>query len=320
MKTKNLLIPVAADKIEYETDPPYWMDRHPNGGMMITKSIEGLILENFDAIYITILKKHDDKYNIKNRIFKELENIGIAYKTKVHLLDSSTSNQPETVAVTIEEEKIHGLIIVKDVDNSFSLENISGNSIAVFPLDELKYVNPSDKSYVLIDENQYISNIIEKKIISRYFSAGLYCFESAHVFLDYYNKLKHIKRIYMSHIVYAMLLDKIMFRPVKVKNYLDWGTAEEWENYKNNFQTLIFTLDTFISIDNNLIVVNNNGYLDIKQKIAALEHNGMVKVLFFSNLNCSYDSIVKRTFKELCLRYDGIIYGVFPNNIKIYND
>ena len=319
MKTKNLLIPVAADKIEYDTEIPYWMDFHPNGGLMIIKSIEGLALENFDAIYITILKKHDEKYDIGKRLFSELTNIGVVHKSKLVILDNSTSNQPATIAITIEKERIKGLIVVKDVDNSFSLDMISANSIAVFPLDELKFVNPSDKSYVLIDENQYISNIIEKKIISRYFSAGLYCFESARIFLDYYNKLKHIERLYMSHIVYAMLLDKIMFRPIKVKNYLDWGTKEEWINHKNNYQTIIFTLDTFVSVVNSLIVVDEINLTEINLKINDFKSNKMTKILFFSNLDSSFDSMIKDKFEEFSIRYDDIIYDVFPDNIKLYN-
>lgn len=44
------------------------------------------------------------------------------------------------------------------------------------------------------------------------------------MFCKYYTSLRHYDRLYLSHIIYAMLLDKKTFRPFLVKNYKDWGS------------------------------------------------------------------------------------------------
>ena len=35
----------------------------------------------------------------------------------------------------------------------------------------------------------------------------------------------------MSHIVYAMLLDNIPFRPCEVKDFQDWGSERDYNYY-----------------------------------------------------------------------------------------
>ena len=37
----------------------------------------------------------------------------------------------------------------------------------------------------------------------------------------------------MSHIVYAMLLDNISFRPFNVDDFIDWGNKRLYNNLKN---------------------------------------------------------------------------------------
>lgn len=87
----------------------------------------------------------------------------------------------------------------------------------------MKTVDPQHKSYIALDDQFYITNIIEKKIISRYFNAGGYVFASANEFCNYYKRLDTYGSVYMSHIVYSMLLDGKNFRPFMVNNYRDFN-------------------------------------------------------------------------------------------------
>lgn len=73
----------------------------------------------------------------------------------------------------------------------------------------------------------YITNIIEKRIISHYFNAGGYIFEDAVMFCSYYEKYRHKTGLCLSHIIYSMLLDKQIFRPTVVDDYIDF------EYYRN---------------------------------------------------------------------------------------
>ena len=83
-------------------------------------------------------------------------------------------------------------------------------------VENLEWVNPQHKSYVQVDDMFYITNIIEKKIISHYFCAGGYCFEKVDDYCKYYESLQDNDDLYLSHIIYSMLLDKMIFRPILI--------------------------------------------------------------------------------------------------------
>ena len=40
-----------------------------------------------------------------------------------------------------------------------------------------------------------------------------------------------------------MIHDGIKFKPVLVSDYIDWGTIDDWEEYKNEYKTLFIDLD-----------------------------------------------------------------------------
>ena len=69
---------------------------------------------------------------------------------------------------------------------------------------------------------------VEKRILGRDFCAGGYFFESADLYCSLFEELSRYTPLYMSHLIYTALLHGINFRPIKVKNYLDWGTLKDW--------------------------------------------------------------------------------------------
>lgn len=225
MDKLNLIIPVAADKEEYEHVMPYLFNFSVDGTLLCIKSIQGLDLNRFDHIYLTILKKHDKQYYLRELVEMQLKRLHLE-NAKVVVLSEATTSQAETVYQTIHQENIEGSIFVKDADGYFNCDFTLGNGIAIYPLDKLPLVDPRNKSYVNVDDQFYITNIIEKKIISRFFNAGAYLFDSADEFCIYYERLKDCPSLYMSHIVFAMLLDQKSFRPIQVSNYKDWGNME----------------------------------------------------------------------------------------------
>ncbi len=252
----NLIIPVAADRPEYDLKKPYWMDIHPAGNLMLYETISGFKLEQFDKIYITMLKKHVEQYQFDNFINRQFEELGLRNKLKLVLLDASTRNQPETVAQTIQKENIQGGIVIKDADNRFECDIKPGNFVCTYPLDALKNVNPADKSYISIDDNSFITNIVEKKIISRWFCCGAYGFEESYLFLEYFKKYEKLDKLFISHLIYAMLLDKVIFHPVGISNYTDWGSVREWQAYKNKYQTLFIPLHTIVENQDCIPAIN----------------------------------------------------------------
>ena len=223
----SLIVPAAADKAEYSDKLPYIFGLDKDGVIICIKSIMGLDLSRFDDIYFTVLKKHNDRFFIVDSLNLQFKRLDL-HNAHVTVLECPTRDQAETVYQTIQKEHIEGGIFIKDADSYFKTEFSSNNGIAIFPIEELDNLSPKDKSYVAVDDMYYVTNIIEKRIVGHYIGAGGYMLEDAGKFCDYYRRLRDYDRLYLSHIIYAMLLDKTTFRPMIVEDYKDWGTLKDY--------------------------------------------------------------------------------------------
>ncbi len=221
----NLIVPLAGDDNCLSEVIPYLYLPDKDGILLCVKSILGLNYRDFKNIFFTILEDHNKKYYLEDILKIQFHRLGIT-NAKIIALKEKTKNQAETIFKTIKQAKINGSIFIKDADSFFNGFVVPENQISIISLEDLSIIDPRDKSYVSIDEMHYVTNIIEKRIISKYFSAGGYCFQSVDDFCIYYNELSHNKNLYISHIIYSMLLDKINFKPLFVNNYVDWGTIE----------------------------------------------------------------------------------------------
>lgn len=217
----SLIVPIAADKAEYDSQLPPVFSFDMEGIIFCIKAILGLNLKQFTRIYFTILRSHDEHFGLSDLLKIQIRRLQL-YNAKVVVLNKNTTSQAETVYETIKLMDIKGAIFIKDSDTFFKGDIMSYNGVAIYPLEKLDAVNPQHKSYVAVDDQFYVTNIIERKIISHYFNAGGYCFEDVTQFCDYYNKLKSENGLFLSHIIYDMLLDKTIFRPFLVQDYIDF--------------------------------------------------------------------------------------------------
>lgn len=218
----SLIVPVAADRPEYVGSMPYVFAPDKDGTMLCVKAITGLNLDVFDNIYFTVLRKHARAYDIDKLLELQFRRLGLG-KARIVILDTPTATQAATIVETLKKERIEGAIFVKDADGYFAAEIYPENGVAVYPLEQLDLVDPRNKSYVAVDDMQHITNIIEKRIVSNLFNAGGYCFESAGDFLEAYIKFNSLGHIYLSHLIYSLLLEGHTFRPIKVTEYSDWN-------------------------------------------------------------------------------------------------
>lgn len=218
---RSLIMPIAANKSEYATRIPRVFLIAEDGVMHCIRALKSLDLSRFHHIYITILRSLDEQYALTERLLLQFRINGIT-NAEIVVLDEPTDSQPETIYRTILQKQIQGSVFIKDADCSFFGEAATGNAIAIHPLEQLDWVNPKNKSYVSVDDMYYITNIIEKRIVSRYFTAGGYSFADADTFCLYYERLRHRSNLYLSHVIYSMLLEGYTFRPVLTKEYDDF--------------------------------------------------------------------------------------------------
>lgn len=219
----SLIIPAAANKQEYIDNMllPKAFNLNKHGVPLCIEAAMSIDTSLFDSIYITILKLHDDLFGVYNMLMHHIKRLGL--NANVIVIDEPTKSQAETVYKTICQANITtGGIFIKDADCSFTADIYNQNGIVVYPLEKLTLVDPQHKSYVAVDDMQYITNTIEKRVIDHYFNAGGYCFENVNDFVNYYFEFENESNLYLSHIVYSMLLDNHIFKPFIADNYTDF--------------------------------------------------------------------------------------------------
>jgi hypothetical protein len=241
---------MAGKSSRFPDTRPKWMLTHPmSGDLMCVESIKGINLDFFDKIYFTFLDEHEKKFNISQGLFRCLEKNDLSDKSEFVILNNSTKSQSETVYMTIKEKNINGLIFIKDSDSYFETTiNSSDNQIIYSDLNKIGKIDARTKSYIQMESNYIVTNIVEKKVISTNFCVGGYIFKSTEDFVYYYEKISDYPgECFISHVIFEMILSGQIYLGLEGTNFKDWGTQDEWREYCKSFSTL------FVDIDGTLI-------------------------------------------------------------------
>ena len=228
-----LIVPMINTSKKYENSVPIeFQYDNKTGKINCIKSIEGLKLsyiDTFSRIYFIILSKHEEKYHVSQKIMLSVKNSMLnGIECVFTFLDKPTSSQAETIYTEIIRHNIKGPIFIKDADNMCILNSeLKKNSVLVYPLENTPIVDPQHKSYVAIDDQNFVVNIIEKKVVSNLFNCGGYSFNSALDFVEAYEAVQMFEDIsshmYISHIIYWLILNKkLKFRPIEAIGYEDF--------------------------------------------------------------------------------------------------
>lgn len=261
---------MAGQSSRYPGLPPKWILTHPfTNNYMVLESIKGLELNLFDHIYFVSLLEHEIAYEFSSGFKSELAKMGILDVSTIILLSEKTKSQAETVYLAIKNYSINGFIFIKDSDGYFELKDLLPVNQVIFQdLNSQKTLDASSKSYITFDNKSFITNIVEKNILSPFFCVGGYGFESSNQFAEAYERISdYPNEIYISHIVYELLLQNTQFKSVESKNFLDWGTSEHWNNFKLSFKTY------FVDIDGVIISNTSTHFKPYRGTGAALKSN-----------------------------------------------
>jgi len=320
---KNLIVTAAGLSTRFEGLKPKWMLTHPLGNWMIVEALKDMDFDNIDHIYISFLQEHIIKYDCIDAIKKCIKEIGIEDKTTVVSLSSRTLNQPHTVYETIKQANIKGQVIIKEVDNYFTYDIQDGNFMCYYDLNDTTAINPSNKSYITIGEDGYISSLVEKQVISSTFGCGSYSFESTKDYCEVYERLAK-DNLYLSDIIKDMINNGIKFKPIKTSNYIDWGTKEDWFKYVREYKTL------FVDIDGTL-VESSGKYTPpywgdtkgIKENIDTLNKLYSTGKVYVILTTARPSSVRDKTIKQLereGIKYHDVIFDLYHANRTIIND
>lgn len=318
----KVIVPCAGKSSRFPNMRPKWMLNAVNGNLMVYEALKGLNIRNKDII-ITILKKHEEQYKIAEGIKASFgEDVCIC------ILDNETKSQSDTVYQTIKKLNINESIYIKDSDNYFEISNIEEdyNYVTIEDLNNFSLINPSNKSYIMPLENNLISGIYEKKIVSNLFSIGGYFFKSSEEFCLAYKELELYidhREIYISDIISYLILTETVFFYKHGHNYKDWGTIKEWNSFKGQYKTY------FIDIDG-IVFKNGAQYFEPKWgETVHLEKNILIinklieagnQIIFVTARTEEFRYITEKQLAELGIKYDYLIMNCLHSQRILIND
>ena len=320
---KTLIITAAGLSTRFEGLKPKWMLTHPKGNWMLVEALKGINFNNVDRICFGFSKQQVELHNCYDAINMCIDQLGIQDKTDVVFLEKQTRNQPETVYQVIKQLDVKGQIIIKEVDNYFKCNIEEGNYMCYYDLNNTTKINPSNKSYITIKHN-LITDIVEKKVVSSTFGCGSYSFAFAYEYCQYFEALKNIDKLFLSDIIKRMIIDGIEFKPCEVKDYIDWGTKQDWFEYVRNYKTL------FIDLDGTLVKSSGKHTPPYWGETKAIKENvdfinklydtGKVYIIITTARDKEAKEITLKQLKREGIKYHDIILGLYHSNRTIIND
>ncbi len=320
----NLIVPMAGKSSRFPEMRPKWMLTHPNGRFMGIQAILGLNYEKFKSIVFVILKEHEENFSFLKGFKDELKDLGLLKKTKFVILDKSTKDQPETVEMGIRLANLKGPFTIKDSDNFFRADIKPGNSVAFQDLNNSGLIKPINKSYIQIDKNSKISNIIEKNVISSFFCVGAYSFESTETFLEVLKEMPENKERYISNIIFQLILKGKIFSPLKVKDYHDWGTIEDWNRYKKTYGTLFVDIDGTLVINSSAhfppYIGNTQPIVENVNILRNLYNSNKFKIILTTSRPEKYRKATINQMKQIDMPFHSLIMDLNHSKRIVIND
>ena len=322
---KNLIIPVAGKSSRYPGMRPKWLLTMPDGSLMIEKSVALFDLKKFKRVIIIALEEHVKKYSSRNILLKLLKK-NISNKVELIELKKETTCQAETVLNGILKSKLTGGVFIKDVDNIFSqkITNKPINQISTINSKKIDLLDAKSKSYIDFNKMGKVINIVEKKVISDYFCCGAYEFKSAKEFIKYSKKcLKKSKNVFISDVIFSMILENNYFSYCEASNYIDWGTLREFRNFQNKFYTIFCDFDGCLVENGSKFSKNTYRTSPITENLNCIRNLQKIinieLIITTSRPSTEKDYIIK-ILRKFDIKYKSIITDLMHSKRILVND
>jgi len=236
-----VIVPAAGLSTRFPNVKPKYLHFGYDNKMMLVKAVEPYIGKH--NITVVILQEHVDKYNAYEFVKGELPEANIV------VVSGPTAGPADTVVRAIQhifvwKDDIDFEFLVKDCDSFFNHRPLPTNYVCVSNISSHETLNKlASKSFVKYNDQNIITDIIEKQVVSDSFCVGAYKFGSAEHYMRTYEKLENRGgELFVSHIIQDMLENGTLFNKVEVTDYVDVGTADDWHKY-NDMPVLFCDID-----------------------------------------------------------------------------
>lgn len=324
----TLIIPCAGKSSRFPNMKPKYLLTHPDGKMMIEKSIEEINTEIFSRIIITIVKPHDDQYEsslLLNQVFKNNP------KVEICVLDDFTKSASETIHKTITKTNVSGSFVIKDSDNSVGVDLPKDIDNAIVGLDLHKNPNIKNiaaKSFLIVNEQDTILDIVEKQVVSNVICLGIYCFKEAAAFLKAFEEMSATNisgEMFISHVISYMLRNhEHLFNLFLAKSFKDFGTLEEWKEEQFKHRTYFVDFDGVLvknsgkygkrNWSNNFEILEDNA-----KTIRDLQQNG-AQIIITTARSEELRPTVEKLLEQMGIKVHAIVMNLNHSSRVLIND
>lgn len=315
----EIIVPAAGLSTRFPNSRPKYLLFDYEHNIMLRNAVAPFIKNN--SVTIGILKEHADKHNAIEYIKNELPSIGIV------VLDEPTKGPADTVYQIIRRmnKGDNFEFLVKDCDSFFNHSYKKGNYVCTSRIDQHEVLKKLHaKSFVQYNEQEIITNIIEKNVVSDTFCVGGYKFESSHKYIESFSKLsERTTELFVSHVIQDLIMNGSTFVINPVFDYTDVGTLQDWVEY-NDVPVI------FCDIDGTLVKAQNrygeNTYNDspivLQQNVDVIKkyvERGS-QVIFTTARPKEFCEVTKRMLESLGFSNPYLICGIHSSRRILIND
>lgn len=322
----NLVIPAAGRSSRFPGMKPKWLLTHPDGNLMIKKVLGSFKMANYDRVIITILRDHCQKYDA-DLMIQQIFGTSI----EVCILEQQTKDPAETIAKTIQIMDLKGFITIKDSDcyvlADYPVDKQFICGLKIDRMDDIVKIH--NKSFIIKNDENIITDIIEKKVVSDTVCLGVYCLKIDNL-MSAYNKInsspvyRHDNEMYISHIVSYLISQNDILHFVEAEQFIDWGTLKEWQKEQKKFRTYFFDIDGVFLKNTGKYGVKNwsNTFEPIQENINTLKQlsDSGAQIIFTTARPKGHIDKFKELLLENKIKYKQIITDCNHSQRVIVND
>jgi hypothetical protein len=315
-----VIIPCAGRSSRYPGTRPKYLLTMYDGELMFEKAAKPYLTS--EDIHFIILKEHDAAYNVQSifeKIYEDFPNVHL------HVLDEETTGPAETVYSVTKKLNNNEHVFIKDCDSFFNAQLLKTNHVCVADLrDNLNVTKVAAKSFAVVNNQDMITNIVEKSVASNYICVGGYSFKNAAEFNTSFEKLKDsTSEVFVSHVI-KEIIDSSPFEIHRVDNYIDVGTYEEFVDFNQSRPTIFCDIDGTVFYNQSQWFTNNynNKPVAIPNAVEYLLKRQALgsKIIFTTSRPKEYSTITTDSLIELGFVNFDVLYNLPHAPRVIIND
>jgi len=211
-----------------------------DGRMMVEYTISPH-LDSFQRKCFAVLREHDEAFSASARLKEAVPN------AEVLVLDDVTRGQAETVQRMLVAFETSEPFLVKDCDSYFTPQTAyenHHNSVSACHVRDAGGAPIHNKSFVRRGDDGRIHEIVEKRVVSEWFSCGGYYFSSPRSYLWAFSELNvDGGECFISDVIGKMLAADIPWYVTECTHFADLGTEQEWRRFESSFGVYLVGLE-----------------------------------------------------------------------------